>query len=145
MDPITKTYQNPVVCGVEFVETSEVESIIPRTDNLEKDVTLKSGKSWKPVYLTPPIRQRSESATGAAGLAFKHSLESGFPGEDISQVRNLHDLENRKLVLRLTFTDATQRLMGELENPVRISRKREDGSQVVFSCETEYPLLFISN
>jgi hypothetical protein len=144
MNPITRTYESPAVCGVEFVETNEIESMTTGSEVLESQVILKTGKAWKACYLTAQARHRCDSASGAAGLGYKHSLEGAFPGEDKDQVRGLMDLENRRLVVKIKYSDGTNRLLGDLENPVRISRKKEDGTQVLFSWESEYPLLFLT-
>jgi hypothetical protein len=109
---------NPQVCKVEIIPVEDVQGINIGSTRMHSSVSLKSGKSWQLIYSTPgKIDFSEEQQDDPAGPCFTQKLEFPYPGEDPSMRASLNNIENQRLLIRLTFNSGVMKLLGNLENP----------------------------
>jgi hypothetical protein len=137
-----------------WVYKEDVEDFSVNPSSLCCSVNLKAGKLWNTLYATPEtIQMESDQMDIAAGIKFSYKVKLLIP-KDRSQVEStLFKMSGRHLILQLTDKNGTQRILGTLESPMKVSSKAlkpatiegYNGYEVQFNGEFPTPAYFIQS
>jgi len=135
----------PAICKIEYQEKRNIDSITKNEDRFKRSVTMVAGFDWLEIYFSPGTAKFEEKTKrGKAGLLFNQKLTFKFPGEDDDETEGINDLINIPVILKLTYNNDKAKILGSLDNPVKIdqdylSDSRATQSDFVIEHESSHP------
>lgn len=110
---------SPLICKIEYAFTDDIASMV-KVASHQVIITLKEGKAFKPVYGTPASLNFSEPAESTrAGLIHKQKLSVYYPGLNDAVQAELLQLENRPIVVKITYQHGAIQAIGSLTEPAK--------------------------
>lgn len=125
---------NPQICKVEFVTTDKVTSVSTGNTLMHRIVNLILNAVWIDIYSTQgTVTFLEEQTEEVAGPFFQQKVEMFFPGEDSDTRAKLLNLENARVLVRITYNSGLVKLLGEPANPCMLKTvfSIEKGGRVV--------------
>jgi hypothetical protein len=129
----------PFVSGVSYAYKEDIACFI----KIQNQVTIvfNTGKDWIPVYSKPSTLLFHEKAERTqAGMLYKQEVKIQYPGKDKEAVLDFEDLEQRPLLIKLTYNTREERVVGEPEVPAQMlagfESKDKSVYTVAFSCQS---------
>lgn len=142
MEKNASLYSN--ITDVRYQTIDHINSVSPGESEFTRVVNFKSGYDWEKLYRSPGSASlREEHKVTGSGHYFDQKLSLNFPGFSQTNLEDFHYLDNRPLVLKLTFSDGTVKVMGSLDQPARIntifqSSSTTRGTRIDFTCESSF-------
>ena len=127
-----KEYQNKI----EIAILDDVDSVSGTT------ITMKSGESVISIFSINNIVP-DEQPGNSNGSVFYNQTLNVFTDELTEG--EIDNLEDRKVIIKLFYTETGEALMGSIDNPARCkSQPQLEQGSLVITCDTPYPLLSYS-
>lgn len=138
---------NPLICKVEYAFTDEVESE-SFTGYIGVVLSLKAGKTFKPIYATHSITQLVEEVeSSSAGLLHKQKLSLHYPGLNPESQPDIIILERQKLIVLVHFQNEVVKVIGSKENPakafVSLTSNDSTGHAITIQCISDEMAKFL--
>jgi len=127
---------------------SDVESVV---ENGDKTISVNffAGRDWKELYNTTGSADFEESESEKdEGILYTQTISINFPGDSNENRTKFEELRNKPLLLRLVFTEGYEKLLGNLENPVFLTKKQKSSNfvntyEIKFKHNSVEPLPFL--
>ena len=137
-------------CKVSIALVEDVSAINRLTDRYHLQVVFKSGKSWQDIYYTPGTGELSASLKETdAGILWEQTFKMSLPGDGETNLSKFNSLIDRPIVVKITYSDGTVRMLGNLRIPARLSSnfvinaKSSAIRSLTFSCLADDVLVFL--
>jgi len=110
------------------------------------EVGLADGLFWIPVYFVPGSAELAEpSAEHAQGKLYNQLLKYRVPGDDSADLARLERLHTLPVIIKITFSDGIERIMGAPDNPALYasdfaSSAKSTGANAAFRCQASHRL-----
>jgi hypothetical protein len=140
----------PLICSIDWAPVDHVDSISQGADRFHKSVSFVQGKNWDRVYHTPgSIEFTEKEKDHDGGTLIEQSCKFAFPGEDESNPADFDSMIGVPAIVRIGFSSGLFKIMGDKENPAKLSRilqhgVKSSGSQLEISCTASGRCCWIS-
>jgi len=125
------------ICEIQYALVENITSISEGSTAFHRNVLFSSG-TWEDMYGTPGSMKFEETQrVVSAGVVYDQVLTLKYPGEDTDNLSDLDDIVNQPAVLKITYTDGSEKLMGSLINPSKLKRKLQVGGGYQFEISSE--------
>ena len=139
---------NTVIIALSYVFVEEVLSFVQNLNSVS--VNLATGAEWKAVYWQPrsgTFDQTPEETP--AGTAYNQSVSCTLPGLEEVQQLTIEQLNQRKLILKLTYDNGMHIIVGSPEQPAFVqatlsSQNFAQRNMLTFNCRAPKPARFVS-
>lgn len=131
---------SPLICKIEYAFSDDIRSM-SKLGTHQVDITLKEGKVFKNLYSTPSTLSFSETVESTrAGLIHKQKLSVYYPGLNEAVQPELLQLENRPIVVKVTYQHGAIQVIGSLAEPAKafLSLNSSDatGYSIAIACDS---------
>jgi len=132
-----------VICKIGYAFASDIDFITNTFDRFINTVFFKDQKTWNEIKFSPTTASFVERAERTdAGTLYHQELSFKFPGDDPDQTETLDNMLHTGLIFRIEYTSGTVRMIGDQENPVRISHNKTHNADVL---KTDFQINHKSN
>jgi hypothetical protein len=131
---------SPLICKIEYAFTEDISSMV-KVGTHQVDITLKEGKVFQPLYGTPSMFNLSELAESTRpGLIHKQKLSVYYPGINSAVQAELLQLENRPIVVKVTYQHGTIQIIGSMTEPAKafysFNSSDATGYSITMACDS---------
>ena len=140
MEHIKSNSLVPIITHIMYQYPENLASFMIGSNRYNREIELLPDTYWIPVYFTPGSALFSEpKAESAHGPLFSQQLKFNVPGDRIDTYAMLESLDTKPVILKLTFSDGTEKIMGEPNAPALfdeefLSNSKATGSTHAFKC-----------
>ena len=121
-----------VICKIEYAFANNIDFIYDSPIPFFKIVIFKDDISWNEIKFSPGTGQFFERIERTdAGILYRQELSFKLPGDDPDQTETLDNMLHTGLIFRIEDTSGTVRIIGDLENPVRITHDKTHNADVL--------------
>lgn len=115
------TNLNQILCKVQYQFIANVNSISRGSTKLHRLVSFINDLDWLDIYASPASIDFEEQFSKVdAGSLYKPKLSLNYPGEDSDTPEEIESLIGPGLIIKLTWSNETEKIIGDIDNPVRI-------------------------
>ncbi len=139
---------NTVIIALGYVFAEEVLSFVQNLNNVS--VNLAPGADWKPVYWQPRTGTFDQTPEETpAGTAYNQTVTCTVPGMEEVQQLTIEQLNQRKLILKLSYDNGMDIIVGSPDVPafVQANLSAQNFAQknaLSFTCRAAKPARFVS-
>jgi hypothetical protein len=128
---------------------SEVSALNEDTDN-EITVVFVGQNAWKNFYATLLTAELTEDTDATeAGNLFEQTAKLVFPGDDSSSRKSIAALEQKAVLLKLTYANGTSKIIGSIERPAYMlpkfsSKSYDTYKEITFKAKSPFTAKFLA-
>jgi len=137
------------IVQMQFAKTSSIKTCTANSDQ-SVTITFEDGYNWSNFEHTlDTIKFSDDDDFVNAGLLFNQKLLISFAGDDLEAQSEIINLLYEYLIIKITYHNGAEKLIGSLKQPVIVNRKFSSQGfttkrNFTFTCKALYPARFIS-
>ena len=137
------TNLNLYVCKIEYADIKTILRMREGTLPTRIKIDFTSGNDFISIYSTPGKMVFAEPTTKTnAGYSYNQKLNGFYPGDEEQNNSDLNNLTKNSFVVRFTYNNGIQKLIGSLVNPCSFFSTYDTskkGSDFSFECTSNEP------
>lgn len=123
----------PEIFKLQYAFASDINTIM-KVSSFATVIELKEFKSWNDLYATPgSVSFNEKSEDTPSGTLYKRDVVCSFPGIDPLAQDEIFRLNRVPLILLMFYQDGTIRVVGNLEEPVKLLADHESTRRTGFN------------
>jgi len=119
----------PIPCKVQYQFAKNINSISRGSSKFHRVVSFNNDLTWLDFYHSPASLSFSEPFSKVkAGNLYQPKLGLKYPGEDDDTLSEIENLTGQGLIIKITWGNGKEKIIGDLNNPVKIHNDYDSDS-----------------